>query len=324
MKDSLHQRKFHHEITQDLVATAMGNQPADLIIRNGRLVNVNTAQVQTGIDVVVRHGWIALVGDASGVLVDEHTQEVDAADRYLVPGFIDSHMHIESAMVDLPSFAAGVLPHGTTTICPDIHEITNVLGLRAVELFHNISKELPLKVLLAMPVCVPSIPGFEDSGASISAADVAVAYQQGWAQLQGEQMNFPGVIYGDPQVHAITAQGLKDGFVLTGHYANLELNQGLNAFIAAGLTACHEGTTAEGTLRRAQLGMYAQQRMAPPGWTCRICSLLCWKTPTLTPAFSPWLRMTSPQQPSLKRVTSSGWCAKPSNWACRPSLPSRW
>lgn len=260
MRDSLHQRKFHHEITQDLVATAMGNQPADLIIRNGRLVNVNTAQVQTGIDVVVRHGWIALVGDASGVLVDERTQEVDAADRYLVPGFIDSHMHIESAMVDLPSFAAGVLPHGTTTICPDIHEITNVLGLRAVELFHNISKELPLKVLLAMPVCVPSIPGFEDSGASISAADVAVAYQQGWAQLQGEQMNFPGVIYGDPQVHAITAQGLKDGFVLTGHYANLELNQGLNAFIAAGLTACHEGTTAEGTLRRAQLGMYAQQR----------------------------------------------------------------
>ncbi len=255
-----HTRKSHHQITQDLAATAMGRQAADLIIRNGTLVNVNTAQLQPGVDVVVRHGWIALVGDASDILVDENTQVIDAAGRYLVPGFIDSHMHVESAMVDLPSFAAGVLPHGTTTICPDIHEITNVLGLRAVELFHNIAEELPLKVLLAMPVCVPSIPGFEDAGATISAADMAEAYQQGWAQLQGEQMNFPGVIYGDPDVHAITAQGLKGDFVLTGHYANLDLNRGLNAFIASGLTACHEGTTAEGTLRRAQLGMYAQQR----------------------------------------------------------------
>ncbi|MFU8826957.1 MAG: adenine deaminase [Brevefilum sp.] len=257
---AVHTRKPHHEITQDLAATAMGRQPADLIIRNGTLVNVNTAQLQPNVDVVVRHGWIALVGDASDVLADENTQVVDAAGRYLVPGFIDSHMHVESAMVDLPSFAAGVLPQGTTTICPDIHEVTNVLGLRAVELFHNIAEELPLKVLLAMPVCVPSIPGFEDAGATISAADVAEAYQKGWVQLQGEQMNFPGVIYGDPNVHAITAQGLKAGFVLTGHYANLDLNQGLNAFIASGLTACHEGTTAEGTLRRAQLGMYAQQR----------------------------------------------------------------
>lgn len=260
MPNTLHTRKLHHEITQDLAATAMGREPADLIIRNGRLVNVNTAQIQEGIDVVVRHGWIALVGDASGVRVGKGTQEVDAGGRYLVPGFIDSHMHVESAMVDLPHFAAGVLPHGTTTICPDIHEVTNVLGLRAVELFHQIAEGLPLKILLAMPVCVPSIPGFEDAGAAITPDDVSEAYRKGWAALQGEQMNFPGVIYGDPQVHAITARGLQEGFVLTGHYANQDLNQGLNAFIASGLTACHEATTAEGTLRRAQLGMYAQQR----------------------------------------------------------------
>ena len=260
MPSTFHTRKMHHEITQDLAATAMGRQPADLIIRNGRLVNVNTAQIQEGMDVVVRHGWIALVGDASEVMVGEQTQEVDAGGRYLVPGFIDSHMHVESAMVDLPSFAAGVLPHGTTTICPDIHEVTNVLGLRAVELFHQIAARLPLKILLAMPVCVPSIPGFEDAGAAITAEDVAEAYRNGWAALQGEQMNFPGVIYGDPHVHAINARGLQEGLVLTGHYANLDLNQGLNAFIACGMTACHEATTAEGTLRRAQLGMYAQQR----------------------------------------------------------------
>ena len=115
-------------------------------------------------------------------------------------------------------------------------------------------------MLFRSPVCVPSIPGFEDAGAVITAEDTARAYQEGWADVQGEQMNFPGVIYGDPHVHAITAAGLKAGKVLTGHYASLELNAGLNAFIASGLTACHESTTAEGALRKVELGMYAQLR----------------------------------------------------------------
>lgn len=260
MTEYFHTRRMHHEVTQDLAATAMGIQPADLILHNGTLVNVNTATIQKGMDIVVRHGFIVLVGDASNVQKGPHTKVVEVDGRYLVPGFIDSHMHVESTMVDLPSFAAGILPHGTTTICPDNHEMTNVFGLRAVELFQKSAGGLPLKVLVAMPVCVPSIPGFEDAGATISAADVAEAYQNNWANLQGEQMNFPGVIYGDPEVHAITAEGLKTGNVLTGHYASLDLNNGLNAFIASGMTACHESTTAEGTLRRAELGMYPQQR----------------------------------------------------------------
>jgi len=256
----LHERKMLFEVTQDLAAVAMGTQPADLIIRNGKLVNVNTARIQEGMDLVVRHGLIALVGNADHVMADENTRIVDAGGRYLVPGFVDSHMHVESTMVDLPSFAAGILPHGTTTIAPDNHEMTNVFGLKAVELFKQSAKGLPLKVLVAMPVCVPSIPGFEDAGAVITAEETARAYQEGWADVQGEQMNFPGVIYGDPNVHAITAAGLKAGKVLTGHYASLELNAGLNAFIASGLTACHESTTAEGALRKAELGMYAQLR----------------------------------------------------------------
>ena len=116
---AMHGRKRLHEVTRDLAAVAMGFQAADLIIMNGRLVNVNTAQIQDGVDVAVRHGFIALVGDAKHVVRNEKTVVVDAAGRYLVPGFIDSHMHIESTMVDPRSFAAGVLPHGTTTICPD-------------------------------------------------------------------------------------------------------------------------------------------------------------------------------------------------------------
>ncbi|HEX7557349.1 MAG TPA: adenine deaminase C-terminal domain-containing protein, partial [Leptolinea sp.] len=255
-----HKRNALFEVTRDMTAVAMGFLPADLIIKNGKLINVNTAQVQPGIDIAIKHGFIALVGNADHVLVDENTKVIDAKGRYLAPGFIDSHMHVESTMVDIRSFAAGVLPHGTTTICPDNHEITNVFGLKAVELFHKAAEGLPIKVYLAMPVCVPSIPGFEDAGATITAEEVAKAYDEGWAQLQGEQMNFPGIIYGDPNTHAITAASLKAGVILTGHYASLELNKGLNAFIAAGMNACHESTTAEATLKRAQLGMYPQQR----------------------------------------------------------------
>lgn len=255
-----HKRKALYEVTRDIAAVAMGFLPADLIIKNSKLVNVNTAQVQPGIDVAIKHGFIALVGNADHVLSDEKTKIVEAGGRYLVPGFIDSHMHVESTMVDIRSFAAGILPHGTTTICPDNHEITNVFGLKAVELFHKAAEGLPLKVFLAMPVCVPSIPGFEDAGAVITAEDVAKAYDEGWAQMQGEQMNFPGLIYGDPNVHAITAASLKAGVILTGHYASLEINKGLNAFVGSGMNACHESTTAEATLKRAQLGLYPQQR----------------------------------------------------------------
>ena len=249
-----------HEVTLDMVATAMGREPADLIIKNGRLVNVNTARIQNDITVAVRHGIIAYVGKGDHLLADEHTQVVDAAGRFLVPGFIDTHDHVESSMVDIVSFAEAVLPHGTTTIACDNHEITNVFGIRAVELFHKAAQGLPLKVMVAMPVCVPSIPGFEDAGAMITAKEVTQAYEEGWAQLQGEQMNFPGVIFGDPHVHAITAASLKSGNVLTGHYASLELDKGLPAFVAAGLTACHEATTSDAVLRRTELGCYAQQR----------------------------------------------------------------
>ncbi|MCL4562836.1 MAG: amidohydrolase family protein [Chloroflexi bacterium] len=255
-----HQRKNLYEVTQDVVATAMGREPADLLIRSGRLVNVNVGRIQDGVSVAIRHGIIAYVGSSDHIQIGKHTRVVDAGGRFLAPGFIDTHDHVESSMVDVRSFAAGVLPHGTTTIACDNHEITNVFGLRAVELFHKAAEGLPLKVLVAMPVCVPSIPGFEDTGARITASETTEAYRQGWAQLQGEQMNFPGVIYGDPDVHAITASSLKAGVVLTGHYASLELDKGLPAFIASGVTACHEATTAEAVMRRAELGCYAQQR----------------------------------------------------------------
>jgi adenine deaminase len=259
-KGYVHTRCQLSAVTKDLAAVAMGQKPADLIFLNGSLVNVNVGYVQKNIDVVVKHGFIAFVGKADHVQRDAKTKVVDCAGKFLVPGLIDSHMHIESSMVDPRSFVAGILPHGVTTICPDNHEITNVLGLRAVELFHKVAEGLPVKMLIAMPVCVPSFPGFEDAGAEITAADVTTAYNKGWAQLQGEQMNFPGVLYGDDRVHAITAATLNANKVLTGHYPSLELEKGLNAFAACGLAGCHEVITAEGVTRRVELGVYAQIR----------------------------------------------------------------
>lgn len=247
-------------ITRDLAAVAMGRKSPDLIIKNGRLVDVCTARILEKTDIAVFGGYIALVGNSEHLEIDQSTKVIDVKGKYLCPGLIDSHMHIESSMVDLPAFAAGVLPHGTTTICPDIHEITNVLGMDALKLFKDSAQKLPLKVFTAMPVCVPSLPGMEDAGAQIEPEDVETAYNEGLAFLQGEQMNFPGVIFGDDTVHKITEKGLAAGKVLTGHYAGEDLNGGLNAYIASGIIADHETTTAQGALARAQLGMYVQQR----------------------------------------------------------------
>lgn len=262
----VHHREKLSDVTRDLAAVAMGTKAADLLIKNGKLVNVNVGYIQENIDVAVSHGFIAYVGKNAKILTDEHTSVVDASGRYIVPGFIDGHMHIESSMIDPRNFACGVLPNGVTTICPDNHEITNVLGMKAVKLFHDVMEGVPIKCMLAMPVCVPALPGLEDAGAIISAEDVAAAYDRGWAQLQGEQMNFVGMIHGDPAAHAINKATLDAGVVATGHYPSHELEQGLNAFIATGQNACHELTDKAGAIRRAELGMYAQMRYGTAGY----------------------------------------------------------
>ena len=262
----VHKREKLSDVTLDLAAVAMGRKAADLLIKNGNLVNVNVGYIQENIDVAVSHGFIAYVGPNAKIMTDDHTRIVDASGRYIVPGFIDGHMHIESSMLDPRNFACGVLPNGVTTICPDNHEITNVFGMKAVKLFHDVMEGLPIKCLLAMPVCVPALPGMEDAGAVISADDVAAAYDRGWAQLQGEQMNFVGMINGLESVHEINKATLDAGVVATGHYPSHELEQGLNAFIATGQNACHELTDKAGAIRRAELGMYAQMRYGTAGY----------------------------------------------------------
>ena len=140
----VHKREKLSDVTLDLAAVAMGRKAADLLIKNGNLVNVNVGYIQENIDVAVSHGFIAYVGPNAKILTDEHTRIVDASGRYIVPGFIDGHMHIESSMLDPRNFACGVLPNGVTTICPDNHEITNVFGMKAVKLFHDVRSNVSL------------------------------------------------------------------------------------------------------------------------------------------------------------------------------------
>lgn len=255
-------RKSHGDVTRNLVDVAMGKAPADLILTNGQLVNVNIGKIQPGMDVAVKDGFVVYVGkDAlTKIQHDASTKIVDVAGRFIAPGLIDSHVHIESSMVDPVHFAAGCLAHGTTTICPDNHEITNVLGLDAVRLFHEVLKDQPIKSYLAMPVCVPAVAGLENTGAEIHAEEVAAAYRNGWAALQGEEMNFVGVVHGDPATHEILKASHEAGVVMTGHYSTMELDQGLNAYAAAGMNSCHEVRTAEEVRRRSEIGFYSQLR----------------------------------------------------------------
>lgn len=248
------------EVSTALADVACGRIPAETVIRGATLVNVCTKELLPATDVAVSHGRIALVGDAAHCIGPE-THVIDAAGKYLAPGFLDSHIHVESSMLTVREYARSVLPHGTTGIFMDPHEICNVLGLRGVELMAEEAKKTPLKTMITTPSCVPAVPGFEDIGSNpIDAA--AVAGTMSWDSVVGlgEMMNFPGITFSDPNVHAIVGETLKAGKIPTGHYSIPEHSSGLNAYIASGVRCCHESTRAEDALAKMRLGMYAQLR----------------------------------------------------------------
>ena len=163
-----------HEMTRALVDTAMGRQKADLVVKNASLVNVNTKEILEKQDVAIKRDRIALVENVEDT-VGADTQVIDAQGKYLVPGFIDGHMHIESAMVTATQFVRAVLPHGTTTVFADPHEIANVLGMTGIKFFLDESRGLPLKIPITFPSCVPAAPGFETSGATFGPDEVEEA-----------------------------------------------------------------------------------------------------------------------------------------------------
>lgn len=247
------------EVTRKLSLVAKGLAYADLVIKGGKLVNVNTAEIISNVDVAIASGRIALVGDASHT-IGENTKVINAEGCYITPGFMDGHIHVESSMMSVREYARSVVPCGTTTIYMDPHEIANVLGMDGVKLMIEDGKKVPLRVYVTMPSCVPAAPGFEDTGAFIGPKEIEEAME--WEEVAGlgEMMNFPGVIYGDENVHKELEATLRADKIITGHYSMPETGEGLNSYIAAGVRCCHESVREEDALAKMRLGMYAQLR----------------------------------------------------------------
>ena len=248
-----------YEVTRTLAKVAMGAEKADLVIKNARLVNVCTAEIQDGVDVAISEGRIALVGDAAHC-VGESTKVIDAAGQYIAPGFMDAHIHVESSMISVGEYARAVVPHGTTGIFMDPHEICNVCGPEGVKAMIEDAKRAPLKAMSNVPSCVPAVAGFEDTGSHIGPEEVREMMTWDGVMGLGEMMNFPGVIYADEAVHGELAETLKADQVITGHYSVPDTGAGLNAYIASGVRCCHESTRAEDVLEKMRRGMYALMR----------------------------------------------------------------
>lgn len=249
------------ELAPRLVAVAAGREAADLVVRNVRLVNVQTREVLDGWQVAVAGGRFAYVGPDAGHCIGDATEIVDGGGRYLIPGLCDGHMHIESGMLTPAEFAAAVIPHGTTTMFTDPHEIANVLGLAGVRMMHDEALMQPVSIYTQMPSCAPSAPGLETTGFEISAEDVAEAMAWPGIVGLGEMMNFPGVINGSPQMLAEMAETMRAGKTVGGHYASPDRGIPFHAYAAGGAADDHEGTAEADAIARARQGMRSMLRL---------------------------------------------------------------
>jgi adenine deaminase len=256
----IHGRASLASVGRTLADVCMGREPADLVIAGGRLVNVHTREVLDGVEVAIKAGRIAMFGDCAHTR-GPSTRVLDAEGAYLVPGLIDTHMHVESAMVTVGRFAEAVLPHGTTTVLIDNHEMANVLGLDGIRWMLEEGSALQLKVLLAVPSCVPALPGFEDAGAAITPDDIREALTWEGVAALGEMMNMPGVIESDAATHAMIGAVLDARRPVTGHWSMHGWDDHrLHAYAAAGVDSDHETVLRSDALAKLRAGMWVQLR----------------------------------------------------------------
>ncbi|NJN94838.1 MAG: adenine deaminase [Anaerolineales bacterium] len=227
-----------------IIKIARGDEPADLLLRNGRILNVFTGEI-IPTNIAIAQSRIVGLGDY------EAHQAVDLGGRYVAPGLIDSHVHIESAMVPPPEFARAVVPRGTTTVVTDPHEIANVLGLEGIRYMLAMAKYNPLSVYVNAPSCVPSTH-METTGAALAWYDLEPLLHEPFVIGLAEVMNFPGVVAGDEGVlNKIRSFRSK---VKDGHCPGL-LGRNLNAYVGVGIGSDHECTTVEEALEKLRLGM---------------------------------------------------------------------
>ncbi len=249
------------DVAAQLVAVAAGREAADLVIRGGKVVNVHTREVLDGWQVAIAAGRFAYVGPDAGHCIGPDTQVIEAGGQYLIPGLCDAHMHIESGMLTPAEFARAVIPHGTTSMFVDPHEIANVLGLEGVRLMHDEALLQPINIFTQMPSCAPSAPGLETTGHEITPEDVAEAMTWPGIIGLGEMMNFPGVINGDEKMLAEIAATQRAGKTVGGHYASPDLGPDFHAYAAGGPADDHEGTCEADAIARVRQGMKSMMRL---------------------------------------------------------------
>jgi adenine deaminase len=229
---------------RERIRIAAGEGMVDLLIKNGRVVNVFSGQIERK-DVAIFGGMIVGFGDYRAKKV------MDVKGDFLCPGLIDGHVHIESSMVTLPQFARAVVPNGTTSVIIDPHEIANVMGLKGIRFMAQSAKGIPLNVFIMAPSCVPAT-SMETSGAVLRAKEIKSLLKKPWIIGLAEMMNFPGVIHRDPEV--LKKIELAKGKRVDGHSPLLS-GKGLYAYLSAGIRSDHECTTLKEAKEKVANGM---------------------------------------------------------------------
>jgi len=236
-------------ILEEKIRIASGEGKADLLIKNGKVVEVFSGQIEKK-DVAIHQGVIVGFGDYQA------REIIDVKGDFLCPGLIDGHVHVESSMVTIPEFARAVLPNGTTTVVIDPHEIANVMGLDGIRFMAESAKGVPLNVFIMLPSCVPATH-METSGAILTANNLRPLFKEAWAIGLAEMMNFPGVIYRDPNV--LKKIDMAQGKRIDGH-APLLSGKGLYAYLTAGIRSDHECTTLKEAKEKLKNGMWIMIR----------------------------------------------------------------
>ncbi len=247
-------------LRRSLVDVAMGRKPADLVIRRGKWVSVQSGEILLGTDIAIVDGHIAYVGPNAKHAIGRKTKVINAKGRYLVPGLLDGHMHVESGMVTVTEFVRAVAVRGTTGMFIDPHEMANIFGLKGVKLMVDEAAKQPIHVWVQMPSCVPSAPGFETPGAHIGPQEVAEAMTWPGIIGLGEMMNFPAVFNSDEKMLAEMSITHAANKTIGGHYPSPDLGLPFHGYAAGGAEDDHEGTNVEDAIERVRQGMKAMLR----------------------------------------------------------------
>ena len=234
-----------------IIDVAAGREKADLVLKNATFVNVFSGELDT-CDIAVAEGLIVGLGQYQGF------EEVDMTGRIVCPGFIDAHIHLESSLVSPAEFARAVIPHGTTTVITDPHEITNVMGTDGIDYMIAATEGLPVDVRFMIPSCVPASP-MDESGANLDYRDIDSFFEHPRVQGLAEMMNFPGIISADGSTVAKIVASQAHHKKIDGHAPGLKGND-LNAYIAAGVYSDHECADVEDAMAKLKLGQFIMIR----------------------------------------------------------------